>query len=286
MDKPQTPAPSHASTATSEVAVRQYIIAEFRNLIRATRTEGHINVTNKRIILSAEGYGAARHGAVHREIALNEIAGIGATGGFRFSPPHFMLGLITILVAAAIMGAATFMGGWIITTFFVTRPPVMEFIQQSASQVMTYRITEVSQLSLVFGLFVGFGGVTLYFIVRGKYWFRTIMLGASFGGFAVVALTGSTFSYVLMVASVLITMYGVFIFARLSDLVVTVYCKGGGSIDFVRGKGCFAGITGNTGIGYAEAVPVLETNATIHELGTVISDIQSQGDAGVRKWGM
>jgi len=277
-------AQSHASAISDEVPVRQYYIADFRNWIRATRTEGHIQVTSKRIIFTAEGRGANGHGTVHQEFAISQIAGIGTTSGFRFSVPHFMIGLMSVFVAAILTSFAVFMGGWAITTLFVSRPPVMEFMRESINQVIHYRILELSQLSLIFGLFAGFGGITLYFILRGKLWFRLMMLGVSFGAFFAVSLTGNTFAYVLFAAAVLVNIYGLVYFACLPDLVVSIYGKGGFIVDIVRGKTCLAVISGRIGAGYPEAAPTAETNSAIYELGAVISDINSHGDAGVAKW--
>jgi len=269
-----------------EVPVREYAIAELRNWIRSTRTEGQLQVTSKRVIFSAPGRNESGRGAVYHEFAIGEVAGIGATNNFRFSGAHVWLGLVSIFVAAVVAAVVTFLGGWAVTNLFAQNPPFGDFLSQSVRQVANYQITEVSQLSLIFGLFAGFGGVALYFIVRGRFWFRLIMLGVSFGAFFIVGLTGNTFSYVLFGISVLINIYGLVAFARLPDLVVYIYVRGGAAVEIVRAKARFAAITGRTGTGYAEVAPTPDAVAAIYELGAVITDINNQGDAGVKKWSM
>ena len=169
---------------------------------------------------------------------------------------------------------------------FRSRPPVQEFLRESVRQIIDYQILEVSQLSLIFGLFIGFGGVALYVILRGKFLFRLIMLGVSSGAFFVVALTGNTFAYVLLIAALFVNVHGLVMFARLSDFVVMLHGKGGICINMIRGQGYLATILGRIGTGYAEAAPAPEANAVINELCAVINDIQNQGDAGVKKWMM
>jgi len=128
--------------------------------------------------------------------------------------------------------------------------------------------------------------VALYFMLRDKYWFRLMMLGVSLGAFFIVALTGNTFSYVLFGVSVVVNIYGLVAFARLPDLVVYIYVKGGAVVEIVRAKTRYAAITGRTYTGYAEAAPAQDAMAAIYELGAVITDINNQGDAGIKKWSM
>jgi len=280
------PTPVYVGSISEDEPVRQYNIAELRNWVRAPRSHGHIQVTSRRVIFSAEGRGADGHGAVYKEMAVNEIIGFDAVNNHRFSIAHLIIGLVVVLAAAMLAAAVTFVGGWAITTLFVSRPPMQEFLSQSIRQVIDYQVIEVSQLSLIFGLFVGFGGVALYVILRQKFMFRLMMLGVSLGAFFVVALTGNTFAYTLSAAALLINMYGLIMFARLSDLVVIVHGRGGACINMIRGQGFMAAVLGRIGTGYAEAAPAPEANAAINELCAVINDIQNQGDVGVKKWMM
>jgi len=268
-----------------EVPIKQYNIAELRNWLRIGRTTGQMEVTSRRLIFTAKGRGTSNRGAIHKEFALDDISGIGFTGNYRFSAPHFMLGIISVFIVAVLMAVATFMGGWAITTLFETTQPILDFMRHSIDLVLDNQVVEVKQLSLILGLFAGFGGVTLYFLLRKRFWFRLMMLGVSFGAFFVVSLTGNTFSFVLLGLAGLICMYGLVMFAVLPDLIVTVYGKGGACVDIVRGKSYMAGVLGRTA-GYAEAASTMETYTAISEVGTIIADIQNHGDAGVNKWSM
>jgi len=270
----------YVSFMSDEIPVRQYNLVNLRNWIRVKSAEGRLLVTNKRLIFRAEGRGAKW--PVHREIALSEITGIDAVSKRRFSFPHMMIGLVTVLAIAVLIAVITFMGGWAITTLFVSRPPVLDFFRQSLDQIIESHEADVSQLSLIFGLFIGFGGVALYFLLRMKYWFRQLLLGVSLGAFFVVGLTGNVFANVLFGASVIINIYGLVMFARLPDLFVSVYGKGGTCVNMIQAKNMVR--SGYVGMGCAEAAPTPETSAAICELGAVIADLQNLDDAGVMKW--
>ena len=274
----------YVSFMADEVPVKRYNITELRNLIRVTRAEGRLQLTSKRVIFRAEGRRANRQ--VHREFAISEIAGIDAVSKYRFSLSHFVIGFMTVLIAAVFIAIMTFMSGWAVTNLFVSRPPVLDFIGHNLEQIVASWEADVSQLSLIIGLVIGFGGAALYFLLRRKFWLRLLLLGASLGAFFVVGLTGNDFAYVLLGASALVNMYGLVMFAILPDLTVIVYGKSGTYVDMVRAKSGRAGIFGRAGTGYAEAAPTPEASEAICELGAAIADIQNLGDAGVEKWSM
>jgi len=252
-----------------EFTVRQYNIAVLCNWLRAAGANGDLQVTNKRVIFKAEGIGAKARTTAYRELALSEIVGVDAVISRRFSIPHFVIGLLTIAAAAVLIAAVVFMGGWAVTTLFVSRPPVHEFLRQSYEQFAESRVVDTSRLSLILGLVAGFGGAVLYFVLRRKYWLQVIMLGASVGAFLVVGMTGNAFAYVLLGASVILNMYGLVMFARLPDLAVSFYGRGGAYVDILRTKG-------RGRVGYAESAPTAEAEAAICELGEVIAGIQNR----------
>jgi len=278
--------PDYLSLAEDEIPVRQYSVVAFRNRIRCTCAKGYMHVTSKRVIFKAEGRGIYKHSAIHREFILNEVSGINAVSNYRFSILHFVVGIMSVFVIAALVAFAIFTGGWLVTNVFVSRLPVFDFIHQSFEQISGGLVVDVSRLSLIFGLVAGFGGATLYFMLRNKFTFKLALLGISLGGFFITWLTGSIFSYVLFGASALVCVYGLIMFAVLPDLVVSVYGRGGVCVDIIRAKSCIDSVFGRAGAGYAEAAPTPEAIGAICELGVVIADIQSMGDAGIKKWGM
>ena len=270
-----------AASITGEIPIRQYHIALLCGWTRVVWAHGYMQITSKRVIFKAEG---RKQTCVQRELALKEIAGIEAVNGYRFSIPHFLMGLAVILAGAVLMALVTFMGGWAVTNIFVTRPPALEYLRQSIDMITGDGAVQVSRLSLIIGLVAGFGGGTLYFLLRGKPWLKIILLGLSLGGFFVVGLSGGVFALMLLVMGTVVCVYGMIVFAWLPDLVITVYTPAGVGVDMMRANRLGAVLCGRASAGYAEAAPTVETDSAVYEIGAIIADVQTLGDAGAEKW--
>ena len=256
-DEPDLIHTDYAAPITGEAPIKQYNIAHMRGWLRSTQAQGHLHITNLRVIFKAEKRGQVK---IQREVSIMEVAGVEAAMGSKTSIPHLIVGLVTVLAAAAIMAVAAFMGGWAVTNVFVVSPSAIEYLRQTIDLIRSQDTVDVSQLSLIAGLVAGFGGATLYFLLRDKYWFRTLLLGCALGGFFVVGLSGGLFALALLLGGVAINLYGLFMYARVQVLSISLYTRGGAKVNMCAG--------------YPEATPTPEAVAMIYELGAIIADMQ------------
>ena len=279
-----------------EVPIRQYGIANLRNLLRLTRADGRIQVTNKRVIYRAEGRSMGKRTVAQHEYNINEVTGIEAVSHCRFSLLHTAVGLITVAAAAAIMGWIVLLfsshwGGRVHLPWFLRQANEFidrqGFIAWARAWFIDGQGLDVSSISLIVGLVAGFGGIVLFFLLRGKFWLKLVMTGISLGGFVPVALADHIYSSVLLGISLLIAILGLVLFSRVPELVVSLHGKNDFRVVLVRARRRLAGMFHEpAGIGYAEAAPAPETEAAIDELGAIIRDVQAPGDTGVEKWSM
>jgi len=275
-------------TAT-EVPIRQYHIANLRNMFRITRAIGHMQVTSKRLIFRAHEQASDSKTTVLREVNVNEITGLETANGYRFSPVRLGIGLLTIAAAAStiMLAILAFTNLAIITPENTAPLSTPEFFRWSFTWFVNGVSIRISHVSLIVGLTIGFAGIALFFLLRGMLWFKLVLLGASIGGFFTASLTTNLYSYVLLGLSLMINIFGLALFTTISDLIISAHLKSGSEINMVRAKktspSLFQGHT-QAGTGYTEVASTAEVERVISELGAIISDIQTQGDTAAEIW--
>jgi len=275
-------------TAT-EMPIRQYHIANLRNIFRITRAVGYMQVTSKRLLFRAQEQSADAKTTILREVNINEITGLETASNYRFSPVRLGIGLLTIAAAASIIMLAVlaFTDLTVITTENTAPLSTLEFYRWSFTWFVNGISISISQVSLIIGLTIGFGGIALFFLLKGMLWFKLIFLGASLGGFFTASLTTNLYSYALLGLSLVINLLGLVLFATVADLIISTHLKSGSEINLVRAKkitpSIFQGHT-QAGTGYAEIASTIETERSISELGAIISDVQTQGNAAAELW--
>jgi len=272
---------------SDETPVKQYHIANLRNMFRITSATGQLQVTNKRVIFSADNL---RNGKTitQREYDIEKIAGVELTSKYRLSLSRLFIGLVTVTAFAAF-------AAWVIlaiTHGFTGSSAASDMYRPSLTQVIPWALDglnhdlnpDINFISIVVGLVVGFAGIVFFALMRGMFWLKQILLGTSLGGLATVALTYSLYGFVLLALSVLITCAGLVLFSWLPDLTVLLRSKEGATITMVRGWRITDAFHSTLGAGYAEAAPAGEAELAIHELGAIIRDIQTLGSKGVANW--
>jgi len=280
--------PEHVSALSDEVPVKQYHIAQCRNLLRFNRAAGYLAVTSKRVIFKAERKSSKT--TIQREHNIEGIAGIEAVSNCRLSAVRVFIGLITLVAVAALAAAGViwFTHGGLradaYVGYFMAGPSLTMVLPWAIEGLREGWPHDIGSISLGVGLVAGFGGVALFFLLRGKAWFKLIFLGISVGGFGASALTYNLYAFVLMVLSMLLAAFGVVLFAWVPDLVISLVSKEGRVIRMVYGRRLVDVFYGAAGAGYAEVAATMETERAIRELGAVIGDIQAMGADGVEKW--
>jgi len=282
--KASTPMVSEqVSPLPGETPIKQYHMANLRNLLRIHRAAGHLEITNKRVIYRIESPTKRRKSTdhksvIHSEYSIENIAGLEAANSYRFSICRCIIGLFAIVGNMAVMA-------WIVLSlthgfslsasagnvYFMARPPLRLVLPWAAQGLSNGWAADVGYSSIGAGLTAGFGGIVMFFLLRGKYLAKLFMAGSSFGGFAIVALSYNAYAFVLLVLGLLFAIFGLALFSWIPDLTVSLLSNEGVRICVVRGRRFTDALHGFFGIGYAEAAPAMETEAAIRELGAMIA---------------
>ena len=220
-----------------EIPVKQYEIATLRTLLKLERAEGHMQVTNKRVLFRAPGRSIAGRTTLQHEFAIDEIAGLEAQRNYKYSFLHFF-GAFFVLAFSFIISM------WI-TTSAVTD---------------TGRIGFASFLALVFWI----GGLVPFFLVYKNFLVKLLALGGSLGGIVFMNLTSmartgsiNVFYVFLAIVTLLVVLFCWFLFFMRPNLVVRIKNKAGlndGPVD-VSIKGTF----------FLEVIPTNESESAIRE---------------------
>jgi len=280
----------YVSPISGEVSVKRYHVATLRSFLRFTHAAGHLEITNRRIIFRAEKRSFGRKTIIQREHNIEEIAGLEAVSNHRFSFARLTVGFFTIIIFAALAawGVIALTHGRLMEEAHIgtmmSRPSLTMVLPWALDGLLEGWPPDIASISMIGGLIAGFGGIALFFLIRGKVWPKQVLLGISVGGFGAVALTYNLYASILLVLSMFIAVFGLVLFSWLPDLVISVRSKEGVVVPIVRGRRFTDALHGSAGAGYAEVAPNVETEAVIRELGAVISDIQRLGDDGVDMW--
>ena len=129
-------------------------------------------------------------------------------------------------------------------------------------------------LMTVLGSVLGIGGLIPFFALYKKFGVKLLILNASAFGFSLsLTASESRIFYLFIMLSAIITVVCAFLFCFRPNLVIRIKNKGVKEAVDVSGK-----------TGFAEIIPTNETEGAIREIGAIIGDIQSSGDAAIKKW--
>jgi len=96
--------PECISPNEGEIPVKQYDISVMRNPLRFERSEGRLQITNKRAIFRAVGRSVGGRTTLQQEFAIDELSGIEAHRNYRFGFIYLLIGIIVFSLMAAIGG--------------------------------------------------------------------------------------------------------------------------------------------------------------------------------------
>lgn len=257
--------PDNINPTEGEIPVKQYNVAVLRRLwflfpflIPVERSEGRMQVTNKRLIFRAPGRAIGGRTTLQHEYAIDDVAGLEAQRNFRFSPLHCLCGLL-LVVLAVIIGSAI---------------PLWAYSDDSRG----------------FGNFMGFllwvGGLAPFFLVKKRFLLKLALLGVSLGGLSAISLVNTGYystrldfdtpAVILVILTAIVTFFGLFLYFMRPNLVICIKNKMG-----VDGGPVNISIKGTL---FTEVIPTDESERAIREMGAMINDIQKLGDLGLEKW--
>jgi hypothetical protein len=292
-----------------EVPVKQYNVATMYGTF--VSAEGRLQVTNKRVLFRATGRAVLGRTTLHNEFAIDEIAGFEAARRNKFHFSLLVFGLLIAYIGAVVSVTIT---SFAIPDEWTEREPteIHEQYQAPTGEWRTRTRTEMQERTRfqhtpepmaflmsdahlerlgfagILGFLIGVGGIVPFFMIKRKFLLKLLFLGGSFGGFAVLAASGSWAMLFLLVTGLLLAVC-LFLCALTPQLVLSVKNKGAMPTVDIRNSsdpGFLASMIGLRGsdAGFAQVEPAAETENAIREIGAIINDIQKLGDYGINKW--
>ena len=244
-----------------EIPIKQYDFAKLRNRLTLENARGRIQVTNKRIIFRAAGQSLFGKSVLHQEFRIDEIAGV----EIRNKPEFNFLSLIFGIIITAIFGGGV---GFALTSLIGN--------SSAASDVYKRQVTFLAATNRIFEKFYGI---------------RQILLSIACG--SILAQVMSYYDNAFMIFCVallaLACLINLFLYSIVPNLVAIFKTGASAAIEIKRepimGLLSFLFVAkDDQNSGYQEILPWKDTDIAIRELGTMIDDIKTMGDAAIEKW--
>jgi len=277
-ERGQKVTPDNIALDEGEIPVKQYNVGILRSRMRFQRSEGRLQITNKRVLFRATGYSPAGKTAYQHAFSLDKIDGVEIHKDRRFRFPDFLFALSwdCLSVLFSILGASFIEGGLGMGAF-----------------------GRIVAAVLVAAL--GVGAVTHFFWRKKRFFSKLLLTGVARGGVLALlnVITNSaetTFSEIVAVPSLLIwaivylvlsVLYYVsmFLFVVKPNLMIEIKTSSGSpGIQIKHKEISFIWHKAEEFSGFTEILPWKDTDLAIKEVTTIIDDIKTLGDFGVEKW--
>ena len=268
------------ASAEGEDTVRTYHCTTLSSRLLSLKAEGHLVITNKRVIFYASGSSYGGNSVLQSEVPIADVSGISSYKG-----TYFSLGRLLTALVVSFLGAILFTA---ITTLL--------------TGVLGIGLRNAGASALI-GLVLPIGSLVVsFFVPRNSLWRSVLaaygaLLLAGLGGVGfVVSLGGSLFgrsdiSGLGAILTILAPIAGIYVlvccfwYARREAVSLAVGSKGGSSTPIaISGLSGF-GLFNAAALKALTAEPASDAEKMIKELGAVITDIQTLGDLGIQKWG-
>ena len=275
--------PDNITADDGETPVKQYNVAVLRNMFRFERAEGRLQVTNKRVIFRAAGRSIGGRTTLQQEFNIDEISGLEASRGYRFSWFHLILGILAVHFAAYV-GLSLVLSG---VEMGQNAPSRFSILYRGAELLSSGVNLDIGAMSIVAGMIIGIGGIIPFFMIKRRFLGKLLLLGLSMGSFSALVMTGNVFMLLLSFVVGILTLVGQFLHCLRPDLKIIIKNKGAQEnsppIEIRRKRG-FTAIGQDSSAGFAEVTPTAETEKAIQEIGAIINDIQKLGEYALEKW--
>lgn len=279
---------TYLTPATKEGVVRSYHCTSLASLLLGIKAEGFLTVTNKRVVFYAMGKSFSGRSVLSSEVPIEDVSGISTYKGTYFNIGRFLAAFAAGVVAGtfgtSLLAAVTaLIAGALLTDVFE--------VPSAQAGLFVVALLGVAFL-LISGIFA-----------RDRIWKPVCAsIGASLlGGPGVVGLTlGALSSLVggrgdqglsnlLIIAAFFAGIYALitmFWYARSEGLSLTIGSKGGAETPIAISGISVFGLFTTAAYRALNAAPAPDAAPMIKELGALISDIQTSGDIGARKWAL
>ena len=231
-----------------EHLVKQYNIAKLRSRSKFMKAEGHLAVTDKRVIFRAAGTSLSGNVVQQQQFRLDEIAGIEIHKDHLFSKANLVLALL--LYCPFIL-------------FYINAIANKQFGGGSASAI---------------NIIIGILGLLPTFIVYKRFWMKLLLaiLANYFLTAAIVFSRHSAFLIILMLIANIVIIANIIVVCNVPNLMIVVKTTDARAV-VIGGKRALAiGNFRNSYTGFAEVLPYHDTVPAMAELGKVITALQHQ----------
>lgn len=257
----------------NEQPVRQYDVALLRSRMKLMRAEGRMQITNKRLLFRAKGRSLMGRTTLQYEFALNDIAGVDVRKDYRFGVLDIIFGIII---------------AYLISTVFSGFSNNI-FMNDNTSGV-------------IFALFIGVAGIVPFFAISKRFFLKLLCCSISTGsimgvaapslftsaiksalgdilGNYVVHTSNNKIMIFIFSVSVIIELAALLLFAFKPNLVIIIKTKYATDAMEIKRK-----TNRNECTGFHDIIAVPDTDKAIREIGTIISDFNTNGDQALEKW--
>ena len=261
--------PDNLAMNEGEVPIRQYDVAVLRSRMKLERAEGRLQVTNKRLLFRATGRSVRGKTTLQHEFAVDDLKGFEIRKDYRLS----FLDLLAALLCTALVGGAF-------------------------GALLTALVRESATLASLLGLILGCAGIVPFFMLYRRFFLKVLCSAAgtmsvmtaftlakalaryqdSFGWSLISGLCA-----IVMVASAIILLLGIFLFSFKPNLVFDFKTMGGGAPIQIRARSVL-GMNRADYTGFNEVLPAADTERALREVGALINDIQKMGDRAIEQW--
>ena len=256
-----------------EVPVRQYNVAVLRSRSKFMRSEGRMEVTNKRLLFRATGRSPRGKISLQHEFSLADVKGLEIRQDYSFSLLNLILAIL-LTVLGCVIGAG-------IVTWMYSK--------------------EWMFMGSLVGLLLGAGALFCFFALFRKFHLKAFLLGIGMlssieafagakmyiefarymneGAFGLKLLV--PFLCVAMVLCVITLIVGLLLASMNPNLVIDIKTEGGGAPIQIRRKSILEHCEYT---GFDEVMPAAEAELAVREINAMINDIQNTGDRAIRRW--
>jgi hypothetical protein len=258
--------PDCISANDGEIPIKQYDFAKLRTRLMLEKSYGRLQITNKRVIFRAAGRSPLGKNIFHQEFSIDQLAGVEVRCKHEFNLFNFFLGLIFSLA----IGGACF--------------------------AANYQLDSAAAVSFIFAflVLVACGIYEFYchknFESNKLYTVRQLLLSAATGGMIGAAFeSDSVFIFVFTAIMCLAALINLVLMSIVQNLVAIFKTGAAAAIEIKRepvlGLLSFLFLAKEDKYsGFAEILPWTDTDIAIKEVGTIIDDIKTMGDAAIEKW--
>lgn len=239
----------------NEIVVKQYNIARLRTRIKFMKAEGRLMVTNRRVLFRATGTSLTGNIAQEHQFNIDEIGGIEMHKDYKFSFLS-MFGCLLLYFLAMFLISFIFAG------------------------------ININGMGVI-GLLLGIAFMAPTFVVYKHFWIKLLsaMVGTGCLSMSYLLFRGNWLMLVLVILADIILILDLIIVCFVPNLVMQIKTKSAtGAVVIGSKKSMFRRQTGDDYSGFAEVLPWDDTIMAMDELGTMIEDLQKQGDYAVEKW--